>query len=143
MLYEPQELKQDCDGWELYKKTKFNYQPVRRYITLVQEDYTKNKVWVCAYLSNLYNTFQVGTLYRRSTMHKTQMALNNYFDYEKWLLKYDPQSQEQDQTTNQSPDKKLPANMKRQLSQLPEQQTQQRCQNNVLSKSLSTSHIPS
>ncbi len=25
MLYEPQELKQDCDGWELYKKTKFNY----------------------------------------------------------------------------------------------------------------------
>ena len=37
--FEPRELKQEISGWHLYKKFKFNYQPVRRYINLVQEDF--------------------------------------------------------------------------------------------------------
>lgn len=61
---------------------------------MVQEDYTRNKVWVCAYLSNLFNTYQVNKLYRKSEMRKTMLSLNNYFDYDKWLLKYDPSAQD-------------------------------------------------
>lgn len=95
-MFDPKEFKEACDGWELYKKSKFNFQPVRRYISMVQEDYTRNKIWVCAYLSNLFNSYQVSKLYRKSsqTMEKTNLQVNNYFDYDKWLLMYDPQAQE-------------------------------------------------
>lgn len=55
--YEPQELKQVFGSWHLYKKLKFNYQPVRRYINLVAEDFAKNKILVSANLSNIFNTF--------------------------------------------------------------------------------------
>lgn len=57
---------------------------------MVQEDYTKNKVWVCAYISNLFNTYQVSKLFRKADMCKTGQSLNNFFDYDKWLSKYDP-----------------------------------------------------
>jgi hypothetical protein len=30
--YDPKEFKASCDGWELFKKSKFNYQPVRKYL---------------------------------------------------------------------------------------------------------------
>lgn len=59
---------------------------------MVQEDYTKNKVWVCAYISNLYNTYQVSKLFRKLEMSKTGQSLTNFFDYDKWLSKYDPQA---------------------------------------------------
>ena len=91
--YDPKELKASCDGWELFKKSKFNYQPVRKYLNqLVTSDYTKNKITVCAHLSNLFNTFQVSRLYNPKTqgMEKTSVYLNNYFDYEKWQSIYDP-----------------------------------------------------
>jgi hypothetical protein len=55
--FDPKEFRAAYDGWELFKKSKYNYNPLRRYINLVAEDYTKNKIWVCAYLSNLFNTY--------------------------------------------------------------------------------------
>jgi hypothetical protein len=62
-VFEPKELKEACDGWELFKKTKFNYQPVWRYISMVAEDFAKNKILVSANLSNIFNTYQVARLY--------------------------------------------------------------------------------
>jgi hypothetical protein len=55
--FDPKEFRAECDGWELYKKSKYNCNALRKYIYLVTEDFTKNKIWVCAYLSNLYNTY--------------------------------------------------------------------------------------
>ena len=38
------------------------------------------------------------------TMDKTQVYLNNFFDYDKWVATYDPQSQEaMDQVSANSP----------------------------------------
>ena len=86
-IYEPRELKQVCQGWHLYKKFKFNYQPVRRYINLVAEDFAKNKILVSANLSNIFNSFQVNRLYnsRTQAMDKQQSCFNNFFDYDKWI----------------------------------------------------------
>ena len=56
-IYDRSEFRQHMDGWSLYKKNKFNLQPVRRYISLVQDDFNKNKIIVSANLSNLFNTY--------------------------------------------------------------------------------------
>lgn len=64
-LFDPKEFKGACDGWELYKKSRFNLQAVRRYINLVAEDYTKNKIWVCAHISNIFNTYQASRLFNK------------------------------------------------------------------------------
>jgi pullulanase/glycogen debranching enzyme len=83
---------------------------------MVQEDYTKNKVWVCAYLSNLFNSYSVTKLYKNQEMRKTGVGNNNFFDYDKWLNKYDPQaSQEPDQASSNSPNKKLPLRQQQKL----------------------------
>lgn len=47
---------------------------------MVDCDYKKNKVTVCAHLQNIYNSFCV----KRGKALPTQ---NNYFDVEKWLAK--------------------------------------------------------
>ena len=87
-VYEPKEFCAEIDGWELFKKTKFNVQPVRRYCHLLDKDYTKNKVTVCANLSNLFNSFMVSK--------SKDQSENNFFDYEKWLQEYDQQPNAQD-----------------------------------------------
>jgi len=70
------------DGWFLYKKNKFNLQPVSRYISLIQDDFNKNKIIVSANLSNLFNTYLSLKYYAQHK--KPPTSYNNYFDYDKW-----------------------------------------------------------
>jgi len=81
-VYDPKEFCSEIDGWELYKKSKFNVQPVRRYCHLLDKDYTKNKVTVCANLQNLFNSHMVAKYYRAAP--EKLLAINNFFDSEKW-----------------------------------------------------------
>ena len=76
-LFDPKELRQVFDGWSLYKKLRISFAPVRRYQFMVDQDYKKNKVTVCAHLQNIYNSFCV----KRG---KPTYQMNNYFDIEKW-----------------------------------------------------------
>ena len=78
--FEPKELKQEFDGWSLYKKTRISFAPVRRYQIMVDQDYKKNKVTGCAHLQNIYNSFCV----KRG---KPTYQMNNYFDIDKWNTK--------------------------------------------------------
>ena len=48
---------------------------------MVDQDYKRNKVTVCAHLQNIFNTFNV----RKGKQGSQQ---TNYFDIDKWLLKY-------------------------------------------------------
>ena len=82
----PRESVQECDGWELHKKTRFNLSPVKRYQSLVQEDYTRNKILVCANLSNLWHSYQTRQLFNPHTMQMatTSRQLDNYFNLDKW-----------------------------------------------------------
>ncbi len=57
-------------------------QPFRRYCHLLDKDYTKNKITVCANLSNIFNSHMI------RKQHDT--SINNFFDYDKWCLEYDP-----------------------------------------------------
>ena len=57
--FAPNEHKQNYDGWNLYKKTRISFAPVRRYQALVDQDYKRNKVTVCAHLQNIFNSFTV------------------------------------------------------------------------------------
>jgi len=79
--FDPKELKQAFDGWELFKKNKISLLPVRKYINHVDADYKRNKVTVCANLSNIYNTFIV-------RHGRPGPNVNNFFDIEKWLAKF-------------------------------------------------------
>lgn len=69
-------------------------QPVRRYIALVAEDFTRNRITVCAHLSNIFNSFS--TQYYRDGRMRPPHNMNNFFDQERWQLKYDPVAQEQE-----------------------------------------------
>lgn len=74
-------------------------------------------------------------------MEKTSPFLNNYFDYDKWLMMYDPQQNEVDQATSNSPVKtKLPNPRLKSQTSNPTETI--RTDNNLLSKSQSTAHIP-
>lgn len=66
----------------MYKKQKISLLPVRKYIAHVDADYKKNKVTVCANLSNIYNTFIVRS-------GRPGPNLNNYFDIDRWLAKFE------------------------------------------------------
>ena len=92
-VFDPKEYCNSVDGWELYKKSKFNVQPVRRYIHLLDKDYSKNKITVSVNLSNLFNSYMVGRYYCKNK--QIPANLNNYFDYEKWCSQYElpPDSQ--------------------------------------------------
>jgi hypothetical protein len=63
----------------------------------VQEDFQRNKILVCANLSNIFHTYQVSKLYnpKTQTMDKQQAHLSNFFDYDKWIKLYDPNSPQQ------------------------------------------------
>lgn len=95
--FESKEHKQGFDGWDLYKKNKISMQPVRKYIAHVDADYKRNKVTVCANLSNIYNTFIV-------RHGRPGPNLNNFFDIDKWLAKF---GQFSDDATKQGADKDL------------------------------------
>ena len=47
---------------------------------MVDQDYKKNKVTVCAHLQNIFTTYCV----RRG---KATHQMNNYFDIDKWMNK--------------------------------------------------------
>jgi hypothetical protein len=55
--FDPKELREFYDGWSLYKKTRISNAPVRRYQMMVDQDYKRNKVTVCAHLQNIYNSW--------------------------------------------------------------------------------------
>ena len=116
---------QECDGWELHKKTRFNQSPVKRYQALVQEDYTRNKILVCANLSNLWHSYQTSKLFNPHTMQMraTSRHLDNYFNLDKWNLLNDT-SPADDCATDLAPERESP-------------------QKNILTKSQSTAHIHS
>lgn len=138
--FEVKEHKQGFDGWDLYKKNKISMQPVRKYIAHVDTDYKRNKVTVCANLSNIYNTFIV-------RHGRPGPAVNNFFDIEKWLAKFgqcaeDAPSKEKDlkrmnTVGNFNEDK---AALLKQESVVNKDATHQRSL--LLPKSLSTHHIP-
>jgi hypothetical protein len=110
-VFDPKEYCNSIDGWELYKKSKFNVQPVRRYVHLLDKDYAKNKITVSVNLSNLFNSFIVSRYY-----HKQIPAnLNNFFDYEKWCAQYEPPPSEAQLSA---------AKRQRQLSQTQDTQAQ-------------------
>lgn len=54
---------------------------MRKYIAHVDADYKRNKVTVCANLSNIYNTFVV-------RHGRPGPNVNNFFDIEKWMAKF-------------------------------------------------------
>ena len=56
---DPREVKQRFDGWKLYRRCKPPPAPVRGYCNLIDLDYKRNKVTVCAHLSNIFNSFVV------------------------------------------------------------------------------------
>ena len=70
----PIETNQKFDGWKLYKRLKVPAAPVRRYQNLVDEDYQRNKITVCAHFLNIFNSFVVSR-----GRHSP-----NFFDIERW-----------------------------------------------------------
>ena len=63
---------------------------MRRYTHLLDKDYTKNKITICANLSNLYNSF-TSRVYKASGSIQDRsypQQLNNFFDFEKWQNEY-------------------------------------------------------
>ena len=89
---------ESCDGWSLFKKSKFNQQPVRRYNALVMENFTRNRITICAYLTNLYNSFITSQYYSQNGNFKIESAVNNYFDLEKWSAVYEQSSPDKERS---------------------------------------------
>ena len=97
---------------------------------MVDQDYKKNKVTVCAHIQNIYNMFCV----KRG---KATYQMNNYFDIDKWNNKVNNSAKD-----NSSPSKELRrvntlASMGLNLDDAPREK-----ENYLLSKSNSTAHIP-
>ena len=100
---------------------------------MVDSDYKKNKVTVCAHLQNIYNSFNV----RRGRPMPTQ---DNYFDLEKWNLKLNSGK-------NDGEKDKMNQSLRRQETMpgnLRDEKDQREYNPNMilLSKSNSTHHIP-
>jgi hypothetical protein len=118
---------------------------VRRYIHLLDKDYTKNKVTVSANLSNLFNSFMCRH-YKPSSKDLCPAHLNNFFDFDKWQSEYDNSC---DPETSQSPLKSQTTSalkasrLQRQSGYQPEQNPLPQNQCNLFTKSSSTHHIPS
>ena len=55
--FDPKELVQSFDGWEFYKRKKTGNVMVKRYCQTLDQDYTKNKITVCAHLDHILNLF--------------------------------------------------------------------------------------
>lgn len=50
------DLQEVCDGWDLYRKKRGNTM-VRRYCTMLDQDYMKHKITVCAYLNHIFDLY--------------------------------------------------------------------------------------
>ena len=128
--FDPKELRQIFDGWSLYKKMRISFAPVRRYQYMVDQDYKKNKVTVCAHLQNIFNSFQ--------SKRGKQPHLNNFFDIEKWLIRMGEKSLTKE---SNSPSKEM-----RRTNTLAQplnfEEEPQKRDNFLLAKSNSTAHIP-
>ena len=119
------------DGWSLYRKLKISAVPIKRYQLMVDQDYKRNKVTVCAHLQNIFNSYCV----KRG---KLPAGSSNYFDLEKFQKKLDPNYVPKDA----SPTKEL-----RRVNTLANmvnsgEENQKEKDNFLLSKSNSTMHIP-
>lgn len=117
-------------------------QPVRKYIAHVDADYKRNKVTVCANLSNIYNTFIVRN-------GRPGPTVNNFFDIDKWLAKFG----QIEEAAKQGAEKDLKrmntvGNLNEEKSGLTKQDSlvnkegQVHQKSLLLPKSLSTQHIP-
>lgn len=87
--FDPKELREEFDGWGLYKKMRISFAPVRRYQYMVDQDYKKNKVTVCAHVQNIYNSFNI----RRG---RPTLQMNNYFDIDRWMAKMEGKKESRD-----------------------------------------------
>ena len=100
---------------------------------MVDQDYKKNKVIVCAHLQNIYNSFCV----KRG---RAQITQNNYFDIEKWLQKMQIVSKEVSESG--SPFKELRRTNTLATPFHQAEEVSDRKESYLLSKSNSTTHIP-
>lgn len=55
--FDPSELVQLQDGWEVYKRKKIPQTMVRRYCLTLDQDYTRHKITVCAHLNHIYDLY--------------------------------------------------------------------------------------
>lgn len=55
--FDPKDIEQTFDGWELYKRKKNLVNLVKKYSYALEQDYTKHKVTVCAYMHHIYDLF--------------------------------------------------------------------------------------
>jgi len=70
---------QEFDGWTLSRRVNIPGGPVRNYIHLLDQNYGKYKVTVCAHLQNIYNSYCVSSRVKLTP---------NFFDMEKWFEKH-------------------------------------------------------
>ena len=127
--FDPEELREKFDGWSLYKKNRISFAPVRRYQMMVDQDYKKNKVTVCAHLQNIYNSYVV----KRG---RPTLQMNNYYDVDKMNNKYAAKINAENSPTK---------DQKRDLSKIANispEEPERRTENYLLTKSASTCHIP-
>ena len=108
----------------MYKRQKLNQLSLKRYISHVQANTHKEKFWVCAHLSSLYNSFTAMRQYRQNKAQRTPLTLSNFFDYEKWLAKHTTSYAAS--LPDDSPSKKQLANESK----------------NLLQKTPSSAHVP-
>lgn len=98
---------------------------------MVDQDYKKNKVTVCAHLQNIYNSFVVK---RGKATHQ----MNNFFDIEKWLVRMGDKKEVKEAA---SPTKELRRVNTLAQTFYADEQTERK-ENLLLTKSNSTAHIP-
>jgi hypothetical protein len=55
--FDPSELKESMDGWQLYKRKKVHNAMIKRYIYSLDCDYTRNKVTVCAHINHIFDLY--------------------------------------------------------------------------------------
>ena len=98
---------------------------------MVDQDYKKNKVTVCAHLQNIYTSYCV----KRG---KATYQMNNYFDIDKWINKMSGNS---NSGSGNSPTKELKRTNT--IGNMSNADDQDRVKENyLLTKSNSTAHIP-
>ena len=96
---------------------------------MVDQDYKKNKVTVCAHLQNIYNSYVV----KRG---RPTLQMNNYYDVDKMNNKYAAKINAENSPTK---------DQKRDLSKIANispEEPERRTENYLLTKSASTCHIP-
>ena len=73
------EVCQDFGGWTLSMKANTPMAPIKNYCNLMDVDYNRHRVTVCAHLLNIFNTYTV----------QNDRPLQNFFDIDKWTEKHE------------------------------------------------------